>query len=120
MLTRCLLAILVALSLQGCRSLAQNLDAEYTSSLPYDRVECGQLAAMRNREAAAYGLPRDARVDQDWAASVRRHTGLATHIPDYRNRTAKERGAARGRIEAMNYSMQRRACPGAVAVGREG
>ncbi len=115
---RCLVGILIALSLGGCTSLAQNLDAEYTSSMPYDAVDCGRLAAMRNQEAASHGLAPNATVDQEWAMPLRSQTGIAVYVPDYRSREAKEIGAARGRIEAMNHSMQRRACPGAAALGR--
>lgn len=104
-----LFLVISAGALTACQSIDAGLDSEIVSSIDYDRYSCTQLVSVRNREAADFGLPRDAERDQSRSNRLRSALmPLGSIVPDLRGAKARETGLARGRIDAMNRSLARR------------
>ena len=104
-----ILLVFAPFALVACQSIDAGLDDEIMSSIKYDRYSCKQLVSARNKEAADFGLSRDAERDQ--SRSIRYRSALmplGALVPDLRGSKARERGLARGRIDAMNRSLARR------------
>jgi hypothetical protein len=102
------LLILGLVALPACQnSVAVQREAEIFSSIPFDEVPCGELAARRDRLAATHGLPpnveRQPMEESDTA-------GFGIVIPDTRGEAARAKARAVGEITAMNRSMARRSC----------
>lgn len=96
------------LALAACTVSTARL-AEVQSSTQYDDVPCEQLVAERDRLAARYNLAVDYRRE---GTIERNHLlpDLDFVSPDLRGASAREREEARGRLSAMNGSIQRRSC----------
>lgn len=105
---RILVLLALASTLPACQnSIAVQREAEIVSSIPYDDVPCGELAARRNRLAAAHGVAPDVERQPMEESDV---TGFGIFIPDTRSEAERARAQAIGEITAMNRSMARREC----------
>ncbi|UVK43481.1 hypothetical protein BPNPMPFG_005282 [Mesorhizobium sp. AR07] len=91
----------------GCAgsSLAERQDADIQSSLQYDTVPCNQLLARRNGLAQQYHLSAQAKPKFSNPAM-----GFGPFIPDMRSKAERDTDKATGEMDAMNRSIDRRAC----------
>lgn len=110
---RSILVLLLSAGCASCGGMSASVEEEIVSSLRYDHVPCSELASQRDALVARYGYPDTPGEPKPGERPGYLATGLGTVLPDMRGAAARERGLARGKIEAMNHSLTRRQCAGA-------
>lgn len=105
-----LAASVLCLTVSGCaNSLVADQDRNVASALPYDSVDCATLLAERDQLAQRYNLSINAK-----PVFARSAMGLGPVTPDIRSNRRRDVEKASGEINAMNRSLSRRKCDGAV------
>jgi hypothetical protein len=98
--------------LAACADLRTDVDSEVVNSIRYDTVPCAQLMAERDSLVRTYGSPAGLAPDQQpGIRPILKEQSMGIFpLPEYRSRKVREEKIAFGRIEAMDRSIDRRAC----------